>query len=275
MKSLMRIAPPGTEPITLDEVKKNANVVATDDDSFISKLLIPAVQAKVESDLNRAIIAQRWRLTLDSFPAGNGAIELLVPPLLEVGTVSYIDEDGETQVLVDGTDYLVDAFSEPARITPAYGEDWPATRNQNNAVTVIFTAGYAISCIAVAEADTLAPADNAIYIDGDEVTVSAIGLESAVPAGLTAGKLYYVVNAGSTIQLSETLGGVAIDITDAGSGTLLIGSIPDEIRHAMILLSSHFYDHREIVVQGTIITQVPYTYKALIKNLIFDSPGEA
>ena len=39
--------------------------------------------------------------------------------------------------------YTVDADSAPGRIVPAYGEMWPTTRDQIDAVTVRFVAGYA------------------------------------------------------------------------------------------------------------------------------------
>jgi len=32
--------------------------------------------------------------------------------------------------------------TEPARLVPAYGKTWPATRNEINAVEVTFTCGY-------------------------------------------------------------------------------------------------------------------------------------
>jgi hypothetical protein len=38
--------------------------------------------------------------------------------------------------------YAVDDQSEPGLIAPAYGETWPATRNEMNAVRVRFVAGY-------------------------------------------------------------------------------------------------------------------------------------
>ncbi len=40
-------------------------------------------------------------------------------------------------------DYQLDVHSEPARLTPAYGATWPATRDQANAVLIRYEAGYA------------------------------------------------------------------------------------------------------------------------------------
>ena len=59
--------------------------------------------------------------------------------------------------------------------------------------------------------------------NGMRVQVSSSG--GAVPAGLVAATNYYVVGANAqagTCQLSATLGGAAINITDAGTGTLTL-----------------------------------------------------
>jgi len=53
-------------------------------------------------------------------------------------------------------------------------------------------------------------------VNGDPVQLSTTG---ALPAGLTAFVTYYVVNkAADTFQLSATVGGAAINTSDAGSG---------------------------------------------------------
>lgn len=53
--------------------------------------------------------------------------------------------------------------------------------------------------------------------DGTPLTV---GSSTTLPAGLSADTAYYVVNAtDDTFQLAESLGGTAVDLTDAGTGT--------------------------------------------------------
>src|SRR5690606_86660 len=44
---------------------------------------------------------------------------------------------------LDPADYLLDAVSEPARLVPAHGKSWPATRVQVNAVQIKYVAGWA------------------------------------------------------------------------------------------------------------------------------------
>jgi hypothetical protein len=66
--------------------------------------------------------------------------------------VTYTDTAGATQTLSTGSNWrLLDLgdFS-MARIVPVYGYTWPATRAQNNVVSVQYVAGYA-SAAAVPE----------------------------------------------------------------------------------------------------------------------------
>lgn len=70
---------------------------------------------------------------------------------------------------------------------------------------------------ALASNDTIYAPSHAFSNDN---TVQVIS--DSLPAGLTAGTLYYVIGvSGSTFQLSTTLGGSAVNIT--GDGFLLIG----------------------------------------------------
>ena len=69
-------------------------------------------------------------------------------------------------------------------------------------------------------AETLTSNSHA-FTNGDRVRVASIG--GANPGGLTAGQTFFVVGAtANTFQLSATLGGAAVDITDTGSGTITV-----------------------------------------------------
>jgi uncharacterized phiE125 gp8 family phage protein len=102
-------------------------------------IFIKSARLAAERITNRALITQTWDLYLDAFPAW----ELFVPkPALQsVSSISYVDTDGVTRTLAT-SEYLVDAKSEPGRITPVFGGIWPVTRWQTNAVTVRFVCGY-------------------------------------------------------------------------------------------------------------------------------------
>jgi len=66
-------------------------------------------------------------------------------PVASITSVAYIDESGTAQSLVENTDYTLDKAHEPARIYPVYGTDWPDLRNQRNAVTITYVAGYGLT----------------------------------------------------------------------------------------------------------------------------------
>jgi len=89
-------------------------------------------------------------LILDEFPPDarncTSTIDVPVPPLQSVSSITYLDNNGDSQTLA-ASKYDVDASSEPGRIAPAFGETWPDTRDVNNAVTVTFIAGYTTAAL--------------------------------------------------------------------------------------------------------------------------------
>ena len=93
--------------------------------------------------LGRALIEQSWELLLDRFPC-ESEIRIPLPPLRSVESITYVDPDGETQTLATSV-YAVDTASEPGVVSLKYGQTWPSTRCQRNAVTIAFTCGYGVS----------------------------------------------------------------------------------------------------------------------------------
>ncbi len=101
------------------------------------RMLITAARRAAELNLHRYLITQTLDAYLDQFPCD----EIRLPPLQSVTSITYTDTAGETQTLA-ADQYRVDAVSEPARITPAYGTRWPVTLEQTHAVIIRFVAGY-------------------------------------------------------------------------------------------------------------------------------------
>lgn len=128
-----------SEPITLPQLKAQCRVDTSDDDAVLT-LAIAAARAKAENYTGTAIISQVWDQTLDAFPEAE--IELLKPPVTSINSVTYVDADGATQTLANGA-YSLDNATFPGWLLPAYGTDWPETRDQANAVTIRYTTGYA------------------------------------------------------------------------------------------------------------------------------------
>lgn len=138
--ALVLVSPPAIEPISLSEAKAQLRVEAPDEDQLIQSL-ISAARQHLDGRaglLGRALITQTWDLGLDGFPS---LIEVPLPPLQSVMSITYVDSGGESHGLPE-SEYQVDAGSEPARVMAASGRSWPSTRTQLNAVTVRFVAGY-------------------------------------------------------------------------------------------------------------------------------------
>ena len=138
--ALKLVTPPETEPVSLEQAKAQLRVTDSDQDSLIGGK-VRAAREFVETQTQRALLEQTWRLSLDRFP-WDGVILLPRPPLLEVVSVKYVDALGVLQTLTEDVNYTVDADSEPARLVPAYELAWPESRDVPNAVLVEFTAGY-------------------------------------------------------------------------------------------------------------------------------------
>ena len=145
--ALTQVTAPLTEPLELDDAKNHLGVDLSDDDGMIERLTGVA-RRQAEAYLGRTLITQTWEQHLDRFPVWT--IEVPRPPLRSVESLVYIDSAGTAQTLPKER-YRVDAASEPGRITPAYGETWPATRAATNAVTVQFKAGYGDKAVDVPE----------------------------------------------------------------------------------------------------------------------------
>jgi uncharacterized phiE125 gp8 family phage protein len=141
--ALTLVTAPAQEPISLVEAKAHLRVDTADDDALIDGL-IRAAREHVETYTHRAPITQTWDLKRNEFPCGD-VIWIPKAPLVSVTSITYVDTAGDSQTWSSAL-YTVDAPSGPmARqglVTPVYGESFPSTRRQVNAVTVRFVAGY-------------------------------------------------------------------------------------------------------------------------------------
>lgn len=128
------------EPLTLAEAKAHLRVDSSDEDTLISSLIVAARQY-AETYTRRTLVSTEYAYTLDAFPS-TGAIVLPEPPLVSVASVTYIDTNGDSQTWSSSL-YTVKTDTMLGTIRPSYNEDFPSTRDQADAVTVNFTAGYA------------------------------------------------------------------------------------------------------------------------------------
>jgi uncharacterized phiE125 gp8 family phage protein len=138
--SLKLITAPIAPPVTLAEMKAHLRVDMTDDDTLISAMLVGATDV-AEQHTGRAIMPQTWEITLDAFP---DAFEITRVPVQSITSLKYYDASGVQQTLSPSLYALdnADDFS-AAYVVPAFGAEWPETREQINAVTLRYAAGYA------------------------------------------------------------------------------------------------------------------------------------
>lgn len=132
------ITAPTSEPITLDEAKLHLRVDGTAEDALITALIVAARQG-AEQMTGRALMSQTWEIAFDKFA---DVVILQRPPLVSITTVTYLDEAGVSKTLAPAA-YVLDSYSEPARLTPVAGTCWPTTLHQANAVVIRFACGYA------------------------------------------------------------------------------------------------------------------------------------
>lgn len=133
------ITPPTVEPITLSDAKAHLRVDGSDEDALITAA-ISAARQDCEQRLDRSIAPTTLALVLDAFPAG--AIRLPRGPVTAVTSIVYRDTVGALQTL-SAANYSLDDAQIDGWVLPAYDYDWPSTRDQANAVTITYTAGYA------------------------------------------------------------------------------------------------------------------------------------
>lgn len=134
--------------LDFDLVKQQVNVDFDDDDDYIASLVAGAQRYLDGAGgvLARALMTQAWAYDLDDFPRrrcrgrGDLAIEIPLPPLQSIESVTYWDTTGVQQTL-EPSSYL-DHVGGFGLIEPAPGTAWPQTQRRRRAATISFTAGF-------------------------------------------------------------------------------------------------------------------------------------
>jgi len=142
---LKLITAPTVEPVTLTEVKEQAVIGVSTDDTLLTRL-ISVARAEAEGITQRSLAPTTWEVVLDTWPSRE--IRLPRGPVTAVSSVKYYDEDGVEQTL-SASIYETDLDSLVARVQPRDGEEWPDLAVMANAVRVRYTAGWTASAIPV------------------------------------------------------------------------------------------------------------------------------
>lgn len=144
------VSRPTVEPISLEDA---ANHLRLDrygspeefaDQDWLT-MMIPAARELCESLSGLALAPTTYAMSLGMYPCGWGqyqqGINLRLAPVLGISSVTYVDENGDSQTL-DPTAYTLDTYASPARLYPAIDTSWPSTSVVPNAVIVQFIAGF-------------------------------------------------------------------------------------------------------------------------------------
>ena len=248
------ITPSPAEPVALAALKDHLNITATATDDDLA-LKLAAARRHIESKIRRRLVEHVFDGYMDAWPRRD-YIELPFPPLVAVSGVYYTDSVDVENTWAT-TEYGVDLVR--GRVTLKYGKSWPsATLATVNPIRVRFRCGWLKPFTADATANTIMACAVEGLANGDVIRLSNSG--GALPSGLAAGTDYYVVSAGaSTVQVSLTAGGAAVDLEDTGSGTHFVGELPEEIRIALMMRAGAMVENREseMVAAGSMLVSLP------------------
>ena len=105
---LILTTPPSAEPLNLADAKAQLRVYHSDDDSFISTLIITA-RRLIEQRYDLSLLQQNWSLFLDDWPEG-GIFSVSLQPLLSVTDIKTYGDD-DTAATIDPAHYYMDVAS--------------------------------------------------------------------------------------------------------------------------------------------------------------------
>lgn len=133
------LAGPAIEPVTLAEAKAHLRVDDTAEDGLIATL-IAAARIHLEGTTARALIAQSWRLVLDSWPPDR-IVPLPVGPLISLTAITAYDDAGDPHD-ISLAQVMPETAIAPARLLlPQTVAGMPELRDRQG-IEVDYVAGY-------------------------------------------------------------------------------------------------------------------------------------
>lgn len=97
--SLNIITAPAYQPLTVDEAKEHLRITSTDEDSYISSLVIMATEF-IQNMTARQLITATYEMTLQTVPITN-MVKLPKGKLQSVTSIKYLDKDSVEQTFTD------------------------------------------------------------------------------------------------------------------------------------------------------------------------------
>lgn len=158
------VTAPASEPVTASELRSHLRADSTELPDADANALIAEARQMIEDQIGLAFISQSWRLSIDRWPGGAEAwwdgvrqmaiSELYAPnymtsvtlprwPLVSITSVTVFDEDSNSQAVTVANTFDVDTYQVPGRLTLKRGATWPIALRANNAIQIVYVAGYA------------------------------------------------------------------------------------------------------------------------------------
>lgn len=155
------VTPPASEPVTAAELRLHLNTDAVafpDAGTYVTD-----ARQEIENMTGVAFLTQTWRLALDRWPAAgeawwdgvretsiselygrasNQSVAMPKWPLVSITSITVYDEDGTSSAVNVGQTFDVDLYRRPGRITLKRGVTWPIAMRANNAIEIVYVAGY-------------------------------------------------------------------------------------------------------------------------------------
>lgn len=138
------VTAPTTEPITRAEAKLHLrldDVGGVHPDDALIDGLITAAREYAQHYASTSIGSQTLEMALDEFPEED-YIDLDMPPVTSVTSIKYTDTAGVEQTMSTSY-YALSTYGDSRRVSLTYGNSWPTTREEPNAVRIRYAAGAA------------------------------------------------------------------------------------------------------------------------------------
>jgi uncharacterized phiE125 gp8 family phage protein len=157
----IRTAAPTVLAVTLDAAKLALRIDGDDMDALVT-IWTKGIIADLEQEVGQCMMEQTWEVRLPGFPGvpcwsigqpvpSRLAIEISLPhPVIDITSVSYIDQAGTTQTLAPAA-YRLNRTRYTSTLSPARGTSWPATAEDGAAVVVVLQCGYGSDPVAIPE----------------------------------------------------------------------------------------------------------------------------
>jgi uncharacterized phiE125 gp8 family phage protein len=260
---LQLIRPPAGPPVGLAEQKLHSRVdldVTEDDDLITDQLVAAADYCERTVPGGVQLVSAVYDVPVMAF--WQGTLQLPKPPLQRVLSISYFDTTGTPRTVAPSLYQVRTNWRIPGEIELLPYQVWPVPQEMRQwPITVRFECGYG----------PVTQVANAIA--AGQQTVTPDSMDGILVGGLLA------VDVGRSREIVQVTAFGPDDDPDApvefqatfkrphAAGVSLGPNLPEAARHAIRMLTGHWYEQREAVIAGTNATQIPMGVDALLETV--------